>query len=63
MGERGPEPILENKSLVVMQSYGMPFVLCNIFVVTCRSNLLRWFFKLVWIKLRKRFDFDMIDNV
>lgn len=64
MGKMGPEPLLKNKTAVIIQSYDMPYF--------CMKYLwgdlpMKWW-KLVlekWCgpKIVKRFDFDLISNV
>lgn len=63
-GKMGPEPILKNKTLVVMQSYAMPKFIMKYFY----GDLTYKFIKVVFdtwcgFKIVKRFDIDTTENI
>ena len=62
-GKVGPEPLFKDKTVVVMQSYSMPyFVMKYIYgdlpFKTLKVILQKW----CGFKIEKRFDFDLIDS-
>jgi len=62
--DRGPKPLMKDKTAVIMHSYSMPCVAMKYFY---GDILMKWW-KVVltdWCgpKIVKRFDFDMIDDV
>ena len=63
-GKMGPEPILKNKSMVLMQSYAMPKFGMKYFY----NDLTYKFVKIVFeswcgFKIVKRFDIDLTENI
>lgn len=63
-GKRGPEPLMKDKTAVIMQSYSMPYW-CMKYLY--QDVQMKWW-KVVltdWCgpKIIKRFDFDLIDSV
>lgn len=62
-GKMGPEPIMKNKTAVIIQSYSMPYfsmkLLGDISFKYWKVLLDKW----CGFKIVKRFDFDMIDSV
>lgn len=64
LGPKGPEPLLKNKTLVVMQSYGMPYLFMKYFFKDVPFNFIKIALeKWCGFKIVKRFDIDMIDNI
>ncbi len=64
MSERGPKPLMKDKTAVIMHSCSMPYFYLKYF---CSDILMKWW-KIVltkWfgLKIIKRFDFDLIDSV
>lgn len=62
-GKMGPEPVMKNKTSVIIQSYSMPY-----FSMKLLGDIPMKFWKVLvdqWcgFKIIKRFDFDMIDSV
>ena len=62
--EKGPKPLMKDKTAVIMQSYSMPYFCMKYF---CKDVPMTWW-KITltdWCgpKIIKRFDFDMIDSV
>jgi len=64
LGKMGPEPIRKDKTMVVMQSYGMPYFVMKYIYGDLPFKTLKVIFQ-NWcgFKIEKRFDFDMIDSV
>lgn len=63
-GQMGPQPILKNRTMVVMQSYSMP----KFFMKYFYNDLTFKFVKIVFdkwcgFKIIKRFDIDIIDKI
>lgn len=63
-GKMGPEPVLKAKTLVVMQSYSMPYFFMKYFYGDIPFKMVKIIFQ-SWcgFKIKKRFDFDVIDSV
>lgn len=63
-GKMGPEPLLENKTMVIMQSYSMPYFFMKYFYGDVPFKMLKVIFS-DWcgFEIKKRFDFDVIDSV
>jgi len=63
-GKMGPEPLLKDKTMVIMQSYSMPYFIMKYFYGDLTFKMLKIIFQ-NWcgFKIKKRFDFDMIDSV
>lgn len=63
-GKFGPEPVLKDKTMVVIQSYSMPYFFMKYFYGDIPFKMLKVIFS-SWcgFKIEKRFDFDIIDNV
>lgn len=64
MGRIGPEPLMKDKTAVIMQSYSMPYFALRYLY----SDVTMTWWKIIltdWCgpKIVKRFDFDYIDNV
>lgn len=63
MGKHGPEPLLKDKTAVIMQSYDMPFIymkmLGDLPMKWWKVVLTKW----CGVKIIKRFDFEMISSV
>jgi len=63
-GKMGPEPILENKTLVIIQSYGMPYLFMKYIFGDLPFKFLKVVFdKWCGFKIVKRIDIDLIDNI
>lgn len=63
-GKMGPEPIIKDKEMVVIQSYSMPYFLMKYVYGDAPFKIMKVVFK-NWcgFKIIKRFDFDIIDTV
>lgn len=63
-GKMGPEPILKNKTMVLIQSYGMPKFIMKYFYSDLTYKFVKVVFEL-WcgFKIVKRFDIDLVDNI
>lgn len=63
-GKMGPKPILKNKTLVVIQSYSMPFYVMKYFYNDIPFKFIKVVFE-DWcgFKIVKRFDIDMTENI
>lgn len=63
-GKMGPEPIVKNKTMVIIQSYAMPYFFMKYFYGDLPYKMLKVIFS-NWcgFKIAKRFDFDVIENV
>lgn len=63
MGKMGPEPVYKDKTAVIMQSYGMPYIgmklLGDIPFKFWKVLIEKW----CGVKIVKRFDFEMIDEI
>lgn len=62
--DRGPKPLMQDKTAVIMHSYSMPYFYMKYFY--CDVPMKWWKVVLTtWCgpKIIKRFDFDMIDSV
>lgn len=61
-GKMGPEPILKNKTAVIIQSYSMPYAAMKYIYNDIPFKVIKVIFS-NWcgFKIEKRFDFDMID--
>lgn len=63
-GKMGPEPLLKNKKLIIIQSYGMPYFFMKYIYGDLPFKFVKTVFE-TWcgFKLVKRIDFDMIDRI
>lgn len=63
-GKMGPEPILKDKTLVVMQSYAMPYFFMKYFYGDLPFKFIKVVFeKWCGFKVVKRFDIDMTEDI
>lgn len=64
LSERGPKPLMKDKTAVIMHSYSMPYFFMK---YACKDIPMKWWKVTLtdWCgpKIIKRFDFDMIDSV
>lgn len=63
-GKMGPEPIFDDKTLVIMQSYGMPYLFMKYTFGDLPFKFLKMVFeKWCGFKIIKRIDIDLVDNI
>lgn len=64
MSDKGPKPLMKDKTAVIMHSYSMPYFAMKYIY---GDLIIKWWKVILtdWCgpKIIKRFDFDMIDNV
>ena len=64
MGKMGPEPLMKNKTAVIMQSYDMPYFAMKYIYGDAPMQFLKVVLsKWCGIKIEKRFDLDMISSM